>query len=859
NRMSALSATSTGTGRRLRKAPPPTSRQLGSMHWLFRTNIPHRRSSYYQPDIRKRNFFGMGDIIGVLTNPAETVRSLTESKRLLEEARREIHETRERAQLRPKHTFSPLPGFFSRNAELKAIERALEGEPAFTVLFGASSVGKTALLRQVLCDPRYHVLHFDLRISGFADLASLYMSLSQQMEQYFEEIAKQMDGYQDFEKEAWSFKHDRLNVERRLQDAPPESGIQRVKTSDIARLMELFQSSLLKYWKYEPFEDDKQGQDKGDAASSTTRVNQSQDRVRDAHHQHNQHQQQQNGKKKWRFKGLLRTKSKHEPNGGQGSRTNVNGDAQRARSEEDQKEREKPLKKIPVIFFDEAHKLPALIQSTEAMNCLLSSFLVLTKQDRLCHVIHATSDPFYHTWLRQLNVMQHCKIITVGDCSKSEVRRYYRERILPDVPEHLRGGRELEFERLYEAFGGKLVHWVDFIGDYVNSNGSLGIKSSSHFLQAHALLNLHIIHSSQAPGASQSSESDRDRENHDRRGPPPPPPPPPPMGFRIYSPISPSSIPFPSSYATASSSQPNDEGAAGTDFTAIQLLKVMARITQEGVEWLPYFMLCREFGVRAVDGMVRGRVLELRWTEAVGDHERERERDEQEQEEDQVPHVLPRLGGAGVYGAPPDSRPGSVPGYMQNPESPTALLNRDEMFHPSLPPPPPMSPPPPMHNDSEEDIVPVTEREAMMPMTRPPPPPPPHPSHPPPNPYLPNFGMGQGHGRRSTRYQSRYTEDGFGFGGGGGAGGMMEVVGPKLVPITPVMRYAMREVVKEYQEDDDFDGEEGEEDMDDGEGEEYVDLGLRRRLRQRSRSRTGTGTGTDGASEYASLSDVEEY
>jgi hypothetical protein len=53
---------------------------------------------------------------------------------------------------------------------------------------------------------------------------------------------------------------------------------------------------------------------------------------------------------------------------------------------------------------------PALIQSSDAMKCLLDSMLVLTKQDRLCHVIHATSDPFYQTWLRQLNVMQHCKV-----------------------------------------------------------------------------------------------------------------------------------------------------------------------------------------------------------------------------------------------------------------------------------------------------------------------------------------------------------------------------------------------------------------------------------------------------------------
>jgi hypothetical protein len=32
------------------------------------------------------------------------------------------------------------------------------------------------------------------------------MSLSQQMEQYFEELSNNMEGYGEFEKEAWSFK-----------------------------------------------------------------------------------------------------------------------------------------------------------------------------------------------------------------------------------------------------------------------------------------------------------------------------------------------------------------------------------------------------------------------------------------------------------------------------------------------------------------------------------------------------------------------------------------------------------------------------------------------------------------------------
>ncbi|KAJ6588325.1 hypothetical protein B0H19DRAFT_1205842 [Mycena capillaripes] len=520
--------------------------------------------------MQKRNFFGLGEIVGVLTNPAETVRSLTESKRLLDEARREISENKERSQLRVKHTFSRYPGFFPRQAETHILAQVLEGEPSFTVLFGASSVGKTALLREVLCSDSYHVLHFDLRIAGFADLASLYTSLSQQMEQYFEEIGK-IPGYEEFEKEAWGFKHDRINVERRMAETPDGSYLQNVRTSDVARLMELFQSSLLKFREFEPISEE---------PSETP---------------HHEPPQSDNPKRRHFFSRKDKGKNKATPT---------------EHSEKEPPEKTKPAKKIPVIFFDEAHRLPALIQSTETMKCLLDSMLVLTKQDRLCHVIHATSDPFYQTWLRQLNVMQHCKIITVGDCSKAETRTFFDERIIPRVPRRLRP--RLNFEQLYDAFGGKLAHWHDYCTDYVNSNGTLEIKQSSHFLQAHALLNLHLIHSSQS--AVQEPEGNKGRvvsnpeAIHPAIGP---------AGFKIYSPIThphgPQS-PFSDDRSTAMSA-----GYYTADFSAMELLKVMGRLAQPNVQFLPYFPLCRELGVRAVDGMVKGRVLDLRWTEPVTD------------------------------------------------------------------------------------------------------------------------------------------------------------------------------------------------------------------------------------------------
>lgn len=40
--------------------------------------------------------------------------------------------------------------------------------------------------------------------------------------------------------------------------------------------------------------------------------------------------------------------------------------------------------------------------------------------------------------------------------------------MLPRVPRHLQAG--LDFERLYDAFGGKLTHWQDYVDDYGESD-----------------------------------------------------------------------------------------------------------------------------------------------------------------------------------------------------------------------------------------------------------------------------------------------------------------------------------------------------------------------------------------------------
>ena len=69
----------------------------------------------------------------------------------------------------------------------------------------------------------------------------------------------------------------------------------------------------------------------------------------------------------------------------------------------------------------------------------------------------------------------YSQIITIGDYPKNETRKFFRERVLPSVPENLRG--RLDFETLYDAFGGKLVHWQDYITDFGTSTlcGGFGL------------------------------------------------------------------------------------------------------------------------------------------------------------------------------------------------------------------------------------------------------------------------------------------------------------------------------------------------------------------------------------------------
>lgn len=273
------------------------------------------------------------------------------------------------------------------------------------------------------------------------------------------------------------------------------------------------------------------------------------------------------------------------------------------------------------------------------------------------------------------------------------------------------------------------------------ANFPIVVKQSSHFLQAHALLNLHIIHSSQSEtpqpqttpaGASSSSHVNNPSLLHPNLGP---------ASFRTYTPSTIGPLVSPGSpdmglNAVGLSDDRVTAMVAGfyaADFTAMQLLKVMSRLagrsgrgsqtgTVQGPEeapYLPYFLLCREMGVRAVDAMVKGRVLGLRWTEPVT----------KEGVETRIRSGISAL---------------SPPGYREGNFGESSGTAVD---HLAAPP----SAPSPIAEDDEE-MVAVPEHEIGAP------------------------------------YYDDEEE-------------LLEVVGPKLVPITPIMRYAMKEVVQEYEDD----------------------------------------------------------
>lgn len=326
-----------------------------------------------------------------------------------------------------------------------------------------------------------------------------------------------------------AFKHLMLS----LDEKSPEYV---VSVADIARVMETLQSCLLRYLQYDPEVEAKQAAKE----ATDTKIERPSDEnlsVRNVR--------------------LIKSESsivQPELN------VKVQGDTEET-------ENSQILRKLPIVFLiDESHKLPALINDQLSLKVLFDTLLVMTKQDRLCHVVLSTSDPFFQHFLRSLNIGHHSHIMTIGDCTEEETLSYIREQVLPTVPDELRS--RLNVKEIYEAFGGKLSHISDYVGAWINTSGEITPYQSGIFTQAYTLLQLHLTNES----------------------------------FETFSPLSTS---------TAGNSE---DGAA--QFTRQELLHVMRHLVKPPYS-LPYFQLCREIGTPQVDAMIKTRVLDLRWTKTL--------------------------------------------------------------------------------------------------------------------------------------------------------------------------------------------------------------------------------------------------
>jgi len=154
---------------------------------------------------------------------------------------------------------------------------------------------------------------------------------------------------------------------------------------------------------------------------------------------------------------------------------------------EKQEVKERPEKRVPVWLIDEAHKLPELMEGEEEyLKTLIDAMVVLTKQERLCHVIHSTSISQYMEVLIELNVASHSQFIHIGDPDKETTMDYVRHQLLPSYPQYQQTEVLNNFEEIYEVIGGKLLHWEDGVREWVNQG--IPITQSSHVAQAYILV-----------------------------------------------------------------------------------------------------------------------------------------------------------------------------------------------------------------------------------------------------------------------------------------------------------------------------------------------------------------------------------
>ncbi|RIA90680.1 Archaeal ATPase-domain-containing protein [Glomus cerebriforme] len=403
---------------------------------LVQPHTLQRKSFPISYTILSRNISIIGILKPIIT-PLSSFLSQSPQK-ATQELETQALETYEKIKFPITHTFNRTPKFLGREKEIRMLNDSLSGDPKFLIINGSQSVGKTALLREVLANNKYHVIYIDLRISGFADLRSFTAEFATHLETFFTQITSYYPNLKIFQDKALVFKKLRLSGPesfdvKQLLDSQTNIDLFTIQNrNDFAKLMKSFQSGLLMY--HETDLDEKKERDEED-------------------------ERQINKKDKHRIFDY---------------------------------EKSARQKRIPIVVFDEAHKLKNLLNDNEALQILFDALVAFTTQDRLCHVIHSTSNSFYERLLTKSRILHHTKSLIIGDLSKLEISKYFHEILVPIIPQEIRERIFKMEDDLHEILGGKILYWKSFVQDYILSDGKLTIESFEPFIRAQHQLNLYL-------------------------------------------------------------------------------------------------------------------------------------------------------------------------------------------------------------------------------------------------------------------------------------------------------------------------------------------------------------------------------
>ena len=131
-------------------------------------------------------------------------------------------------------------------------------------------------------------------------------------------------------------------------------------------------------------------------------------------------------------------------------------------------------RQTPILLIDEAHELNALVKDPDGHDALTNIFkwLVLnTKEVNRFHSVLVSSDSFFHLWVTKYIGSSRYINYVIGDLTKEDAERFWRERLLPQCVDGV--SIPLDFEHVYEVCGGNMFLMKRFFSENIIRNGTI--------------------------------------------------------------------------------------------------------------------------------------------------------------------------------------------------------------------------------------------------------------------------------------------------------------------------------------------------------------------------------------------------